>query len=109
MSHAPTAVMPSLVDPSPYAEHVRRAGALLVVQVCDLEEAGRAAGLGAAGVLIGTRFQATVEALVEPATSKAFLEGRGQDTERSNVLDIARNSPWPSKYSARTLLQAGRR
>ncbi|MEV0662676.1 NAD(P)H-dependent flavin oxidoreductase [Actinomadura luteofluorescens] len=160
LSYGPRAVMLSFGDPSPYAERVRAAGALLIVQVCDLEEAEQAAGLGAdvivaqgtesgghgasrgrstlpfvpavvdlvspipvlaaggiadgrgvaaalvlgaSGALIGTRFQATAEALVEPATTKALLEGRGQDTERSNVLDIARNSPWPSKYSARTL------
>ncbi|WP_232383174.1 NAD(P)H-dependent flavin oxidoreductase [Actinomadura violacea] len=59
--------------------------------------------LGAAGALIGTRFQATAEALVDPATSKALLEARGQDTERSTLLDVARGSRWPSKYSARTL------
>jgi nitronate monooxygenase len=59
--------------------------------------------LGAAGALIGTRFQATTEALVDPSITKAILEGRGQDTERSTVLDIARGSRWPSKYPARTL------
>jgi nitronate monooxygenase len=59
--------------------------------------------LGAAGALIGTRFQATAEALVEPAIARAIVEGRGQDTERSSVLDIVRGSPWPSTYTARTL------
>ncbi|MET9021469.1 nitronate monooxygenase [Actinopolymorpha sp. NPDC004070] len=59
--------------------------------------------LGAAGALVGTRFQATFEALVDPSTAKAIVEGRGDDTERSRVLDIARGSRWPSKYAARTL------
>jgi len=59
--------------------------------------------LGAAGALIGTRFQATPEALVHPAITKAILEGAGEDTERNTVLDIARGAPWPSKYPARTL------
>lgn len=59
--------------------------------------------LGAAGALIGTRFQATAEALVDPAISKAIVEGRGQDTERNRILDIARGARWPSKYTARTL------
>ncbi|GAA4557085.1 NAD(P)H-dependent flavin oxidoreductase [Planotetraspora kaengkrachanensis] len=160
LSYGPSAVMLSFGDPSPYAEHVRRAGALLILQVTDLDEArlavdlgadvivaqgtesgghgaarGRstlpfvpavvdlvapvpvlAAGgiadgrgvaaalvLGAAGALIGTRFQATTEALVDPVITKAIIEGRGQDTERSTVLDIARGSRWPSKYPARTL------
>ena len=59
--------------------------------------------LGAAGALIGTRFQATVEALADPAIVNAIVEGRGGDTERSAVLDIVRGSAWPGKYTARTL------
>ncbi|WP_433043740.1 NAD(P)H-dependent flavin oxidoreductase [Dactylosporangium sp. CS-033363] len=59
--------------------------------------------LGAAGALIGTRFQATPEALVDPAITKALLDGRGDETERSRVLDIVRGSQWPAQYAARTL------
>jgi nitronate monooxygenase len=59
--------------------------------------------LGAAGALIGTRFEATPEALVAASVAKAILEGGGDDTERSRVLDIARRSSWPHRYTARTL------
>lgn len=59
--------------------------------------------LGAAGALIGTRFQATAEAYADPSVKKAITEGGGEDTERSRVLDIARGSRWPAKYTARTL------
>jgi nitronate monooxygenase len=59
--------------------------------------------LGAAGALIGTRFQATPEALVHPSITKAIIEGCGEDTERSAVLDIARGASWPPEYQARTL------
>jgi nitronate monooxygenase len=59
--------------------------------------------LGAAGALIGTRFQASAEALAEPWISEAIVEGHGEDTERSTVLDIARGSRWPSNYTGRTL------
>ena len=62
-----------------------------------------ALALGAAGALIGTRFQATVEALVDPVITKAIIDGRGDDTELSTVLDIARGSRWPARYPARTL------
>jgi nitronate monooxygenase len=160
LRYNPVAVMLSFGDPSALAASVRQAGATLIIQVTDLEEArqavdlgadvivaqgteggghgarrGRstlpfvpivvdlaaptpvlAAGgiadgrgvaaalaLGAAGALIGTRFQATAEALVDPLISKAILEGCGEDTERSTVLDIARGSRWPSKYPGRTL------
>ena len=160
LQHRPGAVLLSFGDPSPFADRVRAAGAALILQVTDLEEArqavdlgadvivaqgtesgghgarrGRstlpfvpvvvdlaaptpvlAAGgiadgrglaavlaLGAAGALIGTRFQATAEALVDPAITKAIIEGSGQDTERNRVLDIARGSAWPPAYTARTL------
>jgi nitronate monooxygenase len=160
LEHSPSAVMLSFGDPSAFAEPIRRAGAVLIIQVTDLDEArqavdlgadvivaqgtesgghgarrGRstlpfvpvvvdlaapvpvlAAGgiadgrgvaaalaLGAAGALIGTRFQATAEARVHPSISQAIVEGRGEDTERSTVLDIVRGSRWPAKYTARTL------
>ncbi|MFI9616994.1 NAD(P)H-dependent flavin oxidoreductase [Streptomyces sp. NPDC052023] len=161
LEFGPAAVMLSFGDPSPFVDRIRRSGAVLIVQVTDLDEArqavdvgadvivaqgtesgghgarrGRstlpfvplvvdlaapvpvlAAGgiadgrgvaaalaLGSAGALIGTRFQATAEALVAPSISQALLEGRGQDTERSTVLDIARGADWPTgKYTARTL------
>ena len=67
---------------------------------------GAALVLGAAGVLMGTRFQATSEALVAPDVAKAIIDGDGDDTERSRVLDIARGAPWPTRYTARTLRNA---
>jgi nitronate monooxygenase len=160
LEHRPRAVLLSFGDPGPFAERIRAAGALLIVQVTDEAEARRAidvgadvivaqggesgghgarrgrstltfvpvvadlaapvpvlaAGgvadgrglaavlaLGAAGALIGTRFQATAEALVDPATTAAIVAGHGRDTERNRVLDIARGSRWPARYSARTL------
>ncbi|MEU1458121.1 nitronate monooxygenase [Streptomyces avermitilis] len=160
LEHTPRAVMLSFGDPSPFADCIRTAGAALIIQVTDLDEARRAVdlgadvivaqgtesgghgarqgrstlpfvpvvvdlaaplpvlaaggiadgrgvaaalALGAAGAVLGTRFQATTEALVDPSTAKAIVEGQGGDTERNRVLDIARGSRWPSKYTARTL------
>ncbi|HYK71393.1 MAG TPA: nitronate monooxygenase [Streptosporangiaceae bacterium] len=160
LARQPRAVMLSFGDPSPFVPAIKSAGALLILQVTDLNEArqaidagadvivaqgteagghggtpGRgtfsfvptvadlaapvpvlAAGgiadgrglaaalmLGAAGALMGTRFQATPESLADASIKKAIIEGRGDDTERSRVLDIARGTPWPSRYSARTL------
>jgi nitronate monooxygenase len=72
--------------------------------IADGRGVAAALALGAAGALIGTRFQATTEALADPSTIRAIIEGRGEDTERNSVLDIARASRWPSsKYTARTL------
>jgi nitronate monooxygenase len=71
--------------------------------IADGRGLAAALALGAAGAVIGTRFQATTEALVSASTTTAIIQGRGGDTERNRILDIARSSPWPSKYTARTL------
>lgn len=71
--------------------------------IADGRGVAAALALGAAGAVIGTRFQATAEAVVHPSITTAIVEGRGQDTERNRVLDIARGSQWPSRYTARTL------
>ncbi len=62
--------------------------------------------LGAAGAVIGTRFEATPEALISPDALQQILARGGEDTERSVVLDVARDAPWPPKYPARTLRNA---
>jgi nitronate monooxygenase len=62
--------------------------------------------LGAAGALVGTRFLASHEAIVSPEVSKAIIDGYGADTARTRVLDIARGSGWPAKYTARVLRNA---
>jgi nitronate monooxygenase len=160
LEHRPNAVLLSFGDPAPFADDVRAAGATLIVQVTDAEEARRAldvgadvivaqgtesgghgarrgrstlpfvpyvvdlagpvpvlaAGgvadgrglaaalaLGAAGAMVGTRFQATAEAIVSPATAQAVLAAHAEDTERGSVLDIARGTRWPRHYTARTL------
>ncbi|MGD1223492.1 NAD(P)H-dependent flavin oxidoreductase [Streptomyces krungchingensis] len=71
--------------------------------IADGRGVAAALALGASGALLGTRFQATTESLVDPATAEAIVEGRGEETERNRVLDIARGSRWPARYTARTL------
>jgi nitronate monooxygenase len=71
--------------------------------IADGRGLAAALALGAAGALVGTRFLAADEALVEPAVTKAVLESGGEDTERSRISDIARGSDWPARYPARTL------
>jgi nitronate monooxygenase len=68
--------------------------------IADGRGLGAALVLGAAGALIGTRFQASMESLVAPEVAKAIVDGRGEDTERSRVLDIARGAPWPELQQA---------
>lgn len=71
--------------------------------IADGRGLAAALALGAAGALIGTRFQASHEALVPAEVGKAIIDGRGADTERTRVLDLARGSGWPARYTARVL------
>ncbi|OBF30367.1 2-nitropropane dioxygenase [Mycobacterium sp. ACS1612] len=59
--------------------------------------------LGAAGAMIGTRFEATPEALLEPEEVNAITAAQASDTVRGRVLDIATHAGWPARYPARTL------
>ena len=59
--------------------------------------------LGADGVVIGSRFWATREAIVHPNMHRAALEATGDQTIRSSVMDIARDLNWPGRYTARVL------
>jgi nitronate monooxygenase len=71
--------------------------------IADGRGVAAALALGAAGALVGTRFQASSEALVDPAVAKAIVDSGGEDTERSRVLDVARGAAWPEQYPGRTL------
>ena len=59
--------------------------------------------LGADGVVVGTRFWASQEALVHPSLHAAALAAGGDDTVRQSVLDIVRGRPWPARYTGRVL------
>jgi nitronate monooxygenase len=71
--------------------------------IADGRGLAAALALGAAGALIGTRFQATQESLAAPDMVKALLDGTGEDTERGRAIDIARGAPWPPRYPGRAL------
>jgi nitronate monooxygenase len=59
--------------------------------------------LGAAGVLVGTRFYASQEALGH-AAAKARLAGDGGDmTLRTTVFDLVRGLDWPPAFTGRAL------
>ena len=59
--------------------------------------------LGADGVVIGSRFWASNEALVHQKMWDAAIAATGDDTIRSNVMDIARGLAWPERFTARVL------
>ncbi len=62
--------------------------------------------LGADGVVVGSRFWASEEALVHPAMLQAAVEATGDDTLRSTVTDIMRGYDWPQRYTGRVLRNA---
>jgi nitronate monooxygenase len=62
--------------------------------------------LGADGILIGSRFWASKEAEVSAGMHDAALRATGDDTIRSQVMDIARKLAWPERYTARVLKNA---
>ncbi|MGH9170206.1 MAG: NAD(P)H-dependent flavin oxidoreductase [Acidimicrobiales bacterium] len=74
--------------------------------IADGRGIAAALALGAAGALVGTRFQVTPEALVAPSIPQAIMAGKGEGTERSRITDIARGAPWPERYPGRTLSNA---
>lgn len=62
--------------------------------------------LGADGVLMGTRFLASEEALTPPGAKAAVLAATGDDTARSSIFDVVRDLPWPTPYDYRSLRNA---
>jgi nitronate monooxygenase len=59
--------------------------------------------LGAAGVLMGTRFYASREAAGAQGAKERIRKATGDDTLRSIVFDISRRNVWPAPFSGRCL------
>ena len=59
--------------------------------------------LGAEGVLIGSRFWASSEALVHRNLQERACESDGDATIRTTIVDAARNISWPKPFTARVL------
>lgn len=62
--------------------------------------------LGAAGALLGTRFEATGEAMLTAAEVKVITAAGASDTVLGRVADVAADAGWPAVYPARTLRNA---
>ena len=59
--------------------------------------------LGAAGVMLGSRFYASAESLARGAAKQRSVEASGDDTVQSAVFDILRRYEWPAPYKLRAL------
>jgi nitronate monooxygenase len=71
--------------------------------IADGRGVAAALALGGAGAVIGTRFEACDESLISSGLREVLLDRKGSDTERTHLLDVARGSQWPSRYSARVV------
>jgi nitronate monooxygenase len=59
--------------------------------------------LGADGVLVGTRFYATQEAMGPQGAKERIVSASGDKTVRGILFDIARRNVWPAPYTGRVL------
>ncbi|MGD9616536.1 MAG: NAD(P)H-dependent flavin oxidoreductase [Alphaproteobacteria bacterium] len=71
--------------------------------IADGRGLAAALALGAAGILMGTRFTASRESLWDPAMKTAVLTAGGDQTMQTRVFDIVRGAPWPAIYPGRAL------
>ncbi|MFE6687594.1 NAD(P)H-dependent flavin oxidoreductase [Streptomyces sp. NPDC057743] len=83
----------------------RSPGTLLLGAGGVVDGRGLAAALvlGADGVLVGTRFWATEEAVVSGGAHARAMAAGGDDTVRTRVYDIVRQYDWPAEYDGRLL------
>jgi nitronate monooxygenase len=91
-------LVPAVVDAVGHKVPVVAAGG-----IADGRGLAAALMLGAAGVLCGSLFYASREALTHPNNKRAAFGACGDDTIRSSAIDVARGIDWPGQWNIRTL------
>ena len=71
--------------------------------IADGRGLAAALALGAAGVLMGTRFTASRESLWDQAMKSVTLAAGGDQTEQTRVFDVVRGAAWPAMHPGRAL------
>jgi nitronate monooxygenase len=71
--------------------------------ICDGRGLAAALMLGAEGVLVGTRFYASEEALGSGRAKARIAAGSGDETQRTRIFDIVRRLDWPAANTGRAL------
>jgi nitronate monooxygenase len=94
-------LVPDVVDLA--AERAPETLVLAAGGVADGRGLAAALVLGADGVLVGTRFWASPEALVSPRAHQRAVGAGGDDTYRTRVYDVVRRLDWPPEYNERAL------
>ena len=74
--------------------------------IADGRTLAAALALGADGVVVGSRFWASEEALVHPAMLAAACRADGDATLRTHAVDVVRGREWPARYDIRVLANA---
>jgi nitronate monooxygenase len=98
VSRGTLALVPALADLAAGRVPVVAAGG-----IADGRGLAAALLLGAAGVALGTRLYATVEAAGRDGAKRRIVEASGDDSQRSVVFDISRNHVWPAPFTGRCL------
>jgi len=97
MARGTFALVPAVVDAA-RGVPVAAAGG-----VADGRGLAAALMLGADGVLVGTRFYATQEAMGAQGAKQRIVSASGDKTIRGILFDIARRNVWPAPYTGRVL------
>ena len=97
ISRGTFALVPAVADAAPGIPLAAAGG------VADGRGLAAALMLGADGVLVGTRFYATQEAMGPLAAKERIVAASGDKTIRSILFDIARRNVWPAPYTGRVL------
>lgn len=99
VSRGTLGLVPAVVDAVPPSTPVVAAGG-----IGDGRGLAAALSLGAAGVLVGTRFYATHEAAGMDEAKARICAASGDDTARSIVFDISRENVWPAPFNGRCIV-----
>ncbi|TWP34998.1 NAD(P)H-dependent flavin oxidoreductase [Leekyejoonella antrihumi] len=93
------ALVPAVVD----LVHHQSPDTLVLAAGGIADGRGLAAGLmlGADGVLVGSRFYASVESPVPAELKQRVVRTGGDQTMRTTVFDVARGLDWPQPFDAR--------
>ena len=94
------ALLPQVVDACPDLPVAAAGG------IADGRGLAAALALGAEGVLMGTRFYASLEANGAPEAKRRIVAAGEGDSVRSLVFDLARANRWPDGYTGRCLRNA---
>src|SRR5579863_10210936 len=93
-------LLPQVVDACPDVPVVAAGG------VADGRGLAAALLLGAEGVMMGTRFYASVESEGAAEAKQRIVAAVAGDSVRSVVFDLARANPWPTGFTGRCLRNA---